>query len=599
MRVRTLRFGLVLVGLLTCAGLTFSCASGEEAVSSNGGKSGAGGSGGSGNTDGGGGTGNKDGGGDGSSCGPVEPEVCDGKDNDCDGKIDEEDATDAKTYYEDKDGDGFGVSSKSIKACKQPQGYGDKTGDCNDADPAYHPGALENNCDDPNDYNCDGATGYNDSDGDGFPACKECDDKDKSVYPGAAEVCDGKDNDCDGSASFPGGEGDSDGDGSIACKDCNDKDKDMFPGNPEICDGKDNDCNPATEAAGGETDGDGDGSPTCEDCDDNDKNNYPGNTEKCDGKDNDCKSGANFPGGEADADGDGSASCIDCDDADPDRFPGNPEKCDGKDNDCNAATSASGGENDKDGDGSPACADCNDNDNKMYPGNAEICDGKDNNCNVVIDQSEVPINILCPNGAHVSASTCNGSLGCEVQSCTANYYNLNGTFSDGCECLAQPVIGQGTSCGGAINMGNLADVSAATVTVQGNVPVAGREIWYSFNATDDADTAGDEFHVDIRFLTNPGNVYRMEVYRSGCPGSGGAQLASGEAQNTDWKVDFPTTNTGCSGGPLPCGQGDCTGTPVAGKNTCSNDGATFYVKISSVGSPACAPYSLELSNGKY
>jgi len=599
-RDRTLRFCSYFAVATLCPVLAFSCASGEDVSSaSKGGSSGTGGGGGIGNTGGGGaGTGGKDGGTDGSSCTP-EPEVCDGKDNDCDGQVDEDDASDAKTWYEDKDGDNYGVSGNTIKACKQPTGYADKAGDCKDTDPAYHPGALESNCDDPNDYNCDGATGYTDSDGDGYPACKECDDKDKNVFPGAPEICDGKDNDCDGSADFPGGEGDNDGDGVIACKDCNDKDKAMFPGNPEICDGKDNDCNGSADYPGGEVDVDNDKSWSCEDCNDNDKNNYPGNTEVCDGKDNDCKNGADFPGESVNADGDPVPACLDCDDNDPARYPGNPEICDGKDNDCNPATFATGGETDKDGDGSPACADCNDNDKSMFPGNAEICDGKDNNCNVVIDQSEVPINILCPNGTNVQASTCNGALGCAIQSCANNYYDVNGTFADGCECQAQPPVLQGTACGSAISQGTLADVSAAAVTVQGNVPVAGREIWYSFIATDDVDTAGDEFHVSIRLLTNPGNLYRMEVYRNGCPGSGGTQLSSGEAQTTDWRVDFPTTSAGCSGGPLPCGQGDCTATPVPGKNTCANDGATFYVKIYSIGAASCGLFNLELSNGKY
>ena len=37
-----------------------------------------------------------------------------------------------------------------------------------------------------------------DKDKDGSPAGKDCNDRDKSIFPGAKEVCDGKDNDCDG-----------------------------------------------------------------------------------------------------------------------------------------------------------------------------------------------------------------------------------------------------------------------------------------------------------------------------------------------------------------------------------------------------------------
>ena len=37
-----------------------------------------------------------------------------------------------------------------------------------------------------------------DNDGDGSPEGEDCDDADATTYPGAAELCDGKDNSCDG-----------------------------------------------------------------------------------------------------------------------------------------------------------------------------------------------------------------------------------------------------------------------------------------------------------------------------------------------------------------------------------------------------------------
>ena len=77
----------------------------------------------------------------------------------------------------------------------------------------------------------------------------DCDDMDAAVFPGAEEVCDGKDNDCDGD---PGqGEGDEDGDGFLECADdCDDQDPAVHPGAAEICDdGVDNDCDGAADDA--------------------------------------------------------------------------------------------------------------------------------------------------------------------------------------------------------------------------------------------------------------------------------------------------------------------------------------------------------------
>src|SRR5262245_45193620 len=158
-------------------------------------------------------------------------------DNDCDGEIDDN-PTDGSTWYEDKDGDSFGISGVTTTACEQPDGYAAEFGDCNDDDPAFYPGAPETDCDDPNDYNCDGSVGFADADNDGFAACEECDDSNPDVHPGHPELCDGLDNDCNGNPDAPGGEGDADNDGSLACADCNDNDPNNYPTNAEDCDGQ-------------------------------------------------------------------------------------------------------------------------------------------------------------------------------------------------------------------------------------------------------------------------------------------------------------------------------------------------------------------------
>ena len=113
--------------------------------------------------------------------------------------------------------------------------------------------------------NVDVALPVDDDDGDGFTSDVDCDDNDDTVYPGAPELCDGKDNDCNTSVDdgltfvsyypdFDGdGFGDASGVGESLCEDpvdgrvtdntdCNDGDADINPGATEVFDGVDNNC---------------------------------------------------------------------------------------------------------------------------------------------------------------------------------------------------------------------------------------------------------------------------------------------------------------------------------------------------------------------
>jgi uncharacterized protein (TIGR03382 family) len=108
-------------------------------------------------------------------------------------------------------------------------------------------------------------------------------DADPAVRPGAAEVADGKDNDCDGAADEGTTAADDDGDGfSEAEGDCDDGDPARFPGAPERGGGGDDDCDGVTDEGLDTHDDDGDGFSEADgDCDDATRARAPGVAELC------------------------------------------------------------------------------------------------------------------------------------------------------------------------------------------------------------------------------------------------------------------------------------------------------------------------------
>lgn len=133
------------------------------------------------------------------------PDVCDGKDNNCDGITDGNTdgvaADDAKTFYVDADGDGHGNSEDVVKACNLPAGASEFATDCDDTRADINPDIKEI-CGDEVDQNCNGADlDCKDVDADGdtvTPNGGDCDDTTVLTSPNNKEGCDKIDNNCDG-----------------------------------------------------------------------------------------------------------------------------------------------------------------------------------------------------------------------------------------------------------------------------------------------------------------------------------------------------------------------------------------------------------------
>ncbi|MBM4371982.1 MAG: hypothetical protein FJ098_10025, partial [Deltaproteobacteria bacterium] len=294
-----------------------------------------------------------------------------------------------------------------------------------------------------------------DTDGDGDPDLTDCQPTNGAVYEGAAELCDGLDNNCNGQVDegFPDIDGDKlancmdpddDNDGDPDVTDCEPTNPAMFSGGVELCDGKDNNCNGKMDEGYPDLDGDGeancydldddgDGDPDVSDCNPVDPDSFHGNPEICDEKDNDCDTAVDEIGAtgctnyykDKDDDGFGMATqvqCLcapqstytaiqpgDCDDSSWAVHPGVMEFCNNQDDDCDGTTDNPGALGcvvrweDPDGDdfgtGVPLClcwaqglytatagGDCDEADVDINPGMDEECDGIDNNCDGQVDE---------------------------------------------------------------------------------------------------------------------------------------------------------------------------------------------------------------------
>ncbi len=358
-------------------------------------------------------------------------------DADSDGVADYEDncPTTSNAKQADSDGDGTGDDCDSDS---DGDGYTSTASggtDCDDTNAAVSPADTET-CATTADDDCDG--GANDIGATGCTTFYQ--DGDTDGYGSTSSTCT-----CTASGTYT----------SSVSTDCDDADASDFPGGIEVCNGDDEDCDgTADDAAVDRTtwylddDGDGAGDPasttlSCTlpagysasgtDCDDTNASAYPGALENCDGVDEDCDGTVDEDSIDAlsswaddDADGYGDAAALivqctvpagyvtddqDCDDTRSDVYPTATEVCDGVDQDCNGAVDDDAvdattwyRDDDADGWGNSAHAevscdaplgtadqagDCADGNAAINPDAAEVCDRIDNDCDGSSDEEAV------------------------------------------------------------------------------------------------------------------------------------------------------------------------------------------------------------------
>ncbi|MFO0680656.1 MAG: putative metal-binding motif-containing protein [Sandaracinus sp.] len=396
-------------------------------------------------------------------------ETCNGLDDDCDGTVDNGVTINC---FADGDGDGYPVGgAPATPFCATSGGFGGcptgfttrapvgATADCNDTALTTYPGAPDvcNGVDD----DCSGMADegltvlcYQDVDNDGYsgvgavavaqcavpsrpavgqcpvgwtnraPSPVDCNDVDSTRSPGAAEICDGIDQDCDGTIDdgatvqcYPDGDGDSyaasGATASAVCPDasrtmvgtcpfgttnrapvgltgidCNDMQAAISPAASEVCDAIDNDCDGTTNEGTTvvcylDTDLDGYAGSAMA------MNVCPDPTRPSVGQ---CPLGFTNVAG--------SGASLDCNDGAILVHPGATEICNGIDDDCEGGTDEGlatrwyrDADNDTYGNAAmfvDACVnpggyvanstDCNDGVANIHPGATEVCNGFDDDC---------------------------------------------------------------------------------------------------------------------------------------------------------------------------------------------------------------------------
>jgi hypothetical protein len=178
-----------------------------------------------------------------------------------------------------------------------------------------------------------------------------------------------------------------------------------------------------------------------------------------------------------------------------------------------------------------------------------------------------------PLPAGTTATTCPGPGDACTLTCNSTCFDINKTFSDGCECCEDA----NTTCGGN-NLGTLGVGNTATGT--GKLPGSEAD-WFTVTFTGNATVT---FHPAISLTADPGVVF--DIYTS-C--AGGSLTCGNEGGNCTGKTSWETSYT-CQGATPSC-------TTANNNNFQQIPVGTVYVKVyRATGASTCNPFTLSISN---